>query len=139
MPSVEILSETEVTIPNLAQVFKRAFFSTSIDSDGDLLVQSEGPRIIVRIDAEKKLLVFMVMVRIKESAPESAKLSLVNNLNNKMVLARFGVPRADIMVSDCTLPFEEGIPTFQIVATLRLFARVVVGAVRAHDENNIVL
>lgn len=138
MPPAEVLAETEVTIPNLAQLFKRAFFSASIDNDGDLIVQSEGPKIIVRIDEEKKLLVFMVMVRVNESATEIAKLTLVNNMNSRVVLARFAIPRSDILVADCTLPFEEGIPTFQIVATLRLLARVVPGAIRNFDESGVV-
>lgn len=138
MPAVEVLAETEVTTPNLAQMFKRAFFSTSIDSDGDLIVQSDGLRIIVRIDGEKKLVVFTVMLRVNESATEISKLTLVSQMNNKVVLARFAIPRPDLMIADCTLPFEEGIPTFQIVATLRLFARVVVNAIRICDEHGIV-
>lgn len=139
MAAVEVLAETEVTTPNLAQVFKRAFFSTSVDSDGDLIVQSDGPRIIVRIDTEKKLVVFLMMLRIKEAASETTKLNLVNSLNSKLILARFAVPRPDVMTADCTLPFEEGIPTFQIVSTLRLFGRVVVGGVRAFDANDLVM
>ena len=139
MSSTEIFTETEVTIENVNKIFKRAFFSTSLDSDGDLLVQSDGPRVIVKIDSEKKHLCFMTLLRIKESAPEITKLSLVNDLNNKTVLARFSVPRPHLIAADYTLPFEEGIPTFQIVSTLRLFSRVIANTVHVCDEHDIVL
>jgi len=138
MPNIEILAEAEVTKENLAQLFKRAFFSTSSGSDGNLIVQSESVRIIVGIDVEKKLLVFTVMFRIKEAAAENAKLNLINNLNHKVILARFCIPRPNLMIADCTLPFEEGIPTFQVVATLRLFSRVIIAAIRAYDEHDVV-
>ena len=43
MATAEVLAEDEVTISNLAQIFKRAFFKTSIDKDGG---QKKGSHIL---------------------------------------------------------------------------------------------
>lgn len=138
MSDIEVLAEQEVTIPNLVQIFKRAFMSTSIDKDGDLIVQHEGVRIIVGIDKEKKLLTFMILLRLNPSASELSALTLVNKLN-RMIFVRFYVPSPETMAADYTLLIEEGVPTFQVVASLRLFVRIVLGAVRTLDAENIVL
>ncbi len=44
MATAEVLAEDEVMISNLAQIFKRTFFKTSIDKNGDLIVDIYGRR-----------------------------------------------------------------------------------------------
>ncbi len=140
MATAEVLAEDEVTTSNLAQIFKRAFFKPSLDKDGDLTVHTDGPRVIVTVDQDKKLLKFMTIYGVKESARMELKHAFVNKMNDDIIFARFSIPKArpDVLIADYFLPFEEGIPAFQIVYALRLFARVVPGAIRACDENDLV-
>lgn len=140
MASAEVLSEDEVTPANLAQVFKRAFLKASVDEDGDLVVQSDGPRVLVTVDEDKKLLKFMTVYGVKQSARLQVKHALANKMNDDYILGRFSIPegRPDLLIADYYLPYEEGIPAFQIVAALRLFARVVPGAIQDCDKDDLV-
>lgn len=137
MASAEVLGEDEVTTANLTQIFKRAFFKTSLDKDGDLAVHTDGPRVIVTVDQDRKLLKFMAIYGIKESADQDVKYAFANKMNDDVIMARFSIPRPDVLLADYFLPFEEGIPAFQIVSALRLFARIVPGAIRACDEHDL--
>jgi len=138
MATAEILAENEVTTPTLDELFKQAFFQTTVDSDGDLIVQSDGPRVIVTVDEQKKLVKFMAVYGLKEAAALEHKLALVNRMNDEIIYVRFSVPRDDILVADYFLLFQEGIPAFQLVSSLRLFARVVPAAIRACDQQDLV-
>lgn len=139
MATAEILAEDEVTTSNLAQMFKRAFLKTDLDKDGDLRVHTDGPRVVVTVDQDKKLLKFMAVYGVKESARLELKHAFANKMNDEIIFVRFSVPRTrpDMLVADYFLPFEEGIPTFQIVSALRLFARAVPGAIRTCDEHEL--
>jgi len=140
MANVEVLVENEVAKESLAALFKRAFMSTSFDEDGDLIVQTDGPRVFVSVDEEKKLLKYMAIYGVKESSPLELKHAFVNKMNDEIIFVRFSIPeqRPDILMADYFLPYEEGIPTFQIVSAIRLFARIVPGAIRACDDNDLV-
>lgn len=138
MASARLLAESEVTMSNLDELFRQAFFKTSLDKDGDLIVQSDGPRVIVTIDQQKKLVKFMAVYGLREEAALGPKLALVNRMNDEIIYVRFSVPRDDILVADYFLLFQEGIPAFQLVSSLRLFARVVPAAIRACDQEDLV-
>jgi len=140
MANIEVLSENEVTKENLASLFKRAFMSSSFDEDGDLVVQTDGPRVFVTVDEDKKLLNYMAIYGVKESSPLELKHALTNKMNDKIIFGRFSIPerRPDILIADYFLPYEEGIPTFQIISAIRLFAKVVPGAIRACDDNDLI-
>jgi len=138
MATAEVLAESEVTTSNLDKLFKQAFFKTSLDRDGDLIVQSDGPRVIVTVDQEKKLVKFMAVYGLRQTAALEHKLALVNRMNNEIIYVRFSVPREDLLVADYFLLFQQGILAFQLVSSLRLFARVVPAAIRACDHQDLV-
>ena len=140
MATAEVLGEDEVTTSNLAQIFKRAFFKTELDEDGDLKVHTDGPRVRVTVNQDHKLLKFMAVYGVKESARLEMKHAFVNKMNDDIIFGRFSIPeaRSDVLIADYYLPFGEGIPAFQIVYALRLFGKVVLGAIRQCDDNDLV-
>ena len=140
MTTAEVLGEDEVTTSNLAQIFKRAFLKTDLDEDGDLRVHTDGPRVMVTVDQDKKLLKFMAVYGVKESARLEMKHAFVNKMNDDIIFGRFSIPEAqpDVLIADYFLPFEEGIPAFQIVSALRWFGKVVPGAISQCDDNDLV-
>lgn len=140
MVNSELLSEKEISKERLAALFKQAFFSTSFDKDGDLVVRSDGPRVFVIVDSQKKLLKYMAIYGVKETAPLELKHQFVNRMNDDIIFVRFSIPgkRHDVLMADYYLPYEDGIPAFQIIAAFRLFSRVVPGAIRACDELDLV-
>lgn len=139
MAMAEVLAEQEVTTSNLAQLFKRAFFKTSVNEDDSLIVDADGVRVLVRPDHDRKIIQFMSFYGVKESARLDLMHAFTNRLNETVILVRFYVLKIhpDALVADYYLGFEEGIPAYQIVAALRLFARIVPDAIRACDENHL--
>lgn len=137
--TAEILAEDEVTVSNLAQIFKRAFFKTSLDKDGDLIVHTEGPRIIVIVGQDTKLLKFTAIYGVKESAQLELKHAFVNKMNDEAIFCRFSIPktRQDVLLAEYYLPYEEGIPAYQVVYALRLFVRVAQNTILTCDEHDL--
>lgn len=140
MATAEVLAEEEVTAANLAQIFKRAFFKTSLDKDGDLIVHTDGQRVIVTLNPDNKLIKFMAVYGLKESARLELKHAFTNKMNHEVIFGRFSIPksRPDSLIADYYLPFEEGIPAFQIISAIRLFARVAPYAIRACNTDDLV-
>ncbi len=138
MATAELLAEDDVTASNLFGLFKRAFMKTTLGSDGALVVHSDRSVVLVTIDEGNKLLRFMSIFGLNESSADELKHALVNKMNADVIFVCFSISRTGVLVADYHLLFEEGILEFQVVATLRLFARVVPEAVRIYDENDIV-
>ena len=138
MADIEVLAEDQVSIESLQQLFKRAFFKASIDEDGDLVVQGEGPRVFVMLLADNKLIKFMCMYGLREDAPMADKLALVNRMNDDVILGRFCVPveRPDLLMADYYLGYEEGVSAYQVINAMRMFGRVVQGAIRLCDADS---
>ena len=141
MEASEFIAENEVTTENLAAIFKRAFFSTSLDEDGDLFVQTDDiRRVYVIVDERHKLLSYRALFSVKETASLESKHAFVNKLNDDYILVRFSImeSHSDCLAADYSLPFEEGIPAFQIGSALRRFSRVAFKAIYDSDDNDVV-
>jgi len=136
----EFISETDVNADTLAAVYKRAFFKCDKDSDGDLRVHTDGPKVLVTFNEDNKLIKFMAIYGLKENEPEDKKLRFLNRMNDTIIFARFSMPekRPDVLMADYYLPYEEGLPAFQVVQAMRAFSKIVVGAIRACDEDDLV-
>ena len=136
----EIIAEDIVTPDTIRNIFRRAFFSTTLDDDGDVRVETDDPVVFVSINVNNKLLKFTTVYGFKETASLESKLAFVNKMNEDVIFCRFSVPEdtSTLLVADYYLPFGEGIPAFQIVSALRLFARVVSRAIYDCDDNDIV-
>ena len=139
MSDIEIIREEDVSSTTLSTLFKRAFLKSRIDDDGDLIVETDGPRIFVIVDTGKKFIKFMTLFSFKQGTL-SQKYQFVNKMNDDFVFSRFSVPEhnEDTLVADYYLSYSEGVPAFQVVNSLRYFSRVVPGAIRASDDDDLV-
>lgn len=140
MATPEYLAENEVTIPNLVQLFKRAFLKTSFDDDGDLFVNINSVPVYIYIDNGNKYLRFESIFRFKEADNLGLKYQMMNNLNDEWMMVRFRVPansHTNLLLSDFHIPYEEGILPFQIIASIRLFAEIVPAAIQKADEHGL--
>ena len=138
--SPEIIAENIVTPETIRDIFRRAYFSTTLDDDGDVRVETDDPIVFVSINANNKLLKYTTVYAFRETTSMEPKLAFVNRMNDELIFCRFSVPEdePDLLMADYYLPFGEGVPAFQIVSALRLFARVVPRAIHDCDENDIV-
>ncbi|MDE0221248.1 MAG: YbjN domain-containing protein [Spirochaetaceae bacterium] len=139
--AAEIIPENDVTPENILALFKRAFYSASLDDDGDVCVDTDGPRVYVTVMENTKLLRYTTVYGVNDTAPLESKHTFVNKMNDDVILCRFSIPEHDhgILYVDYFLPFGEGVLAFQIVSALRWFARIVPSAIRDCDDGNFVI
>ena len=140
MVNAEIYSEEELTQDTLVALFNQAFLKTTFTAEGDLVVHTDGPNVLFEINEDLKTLKMMAAYSMRLDAPMERKLELVNQMNDDVALGRFSIPAAnpDYMIADCILVYENGIMPFQIVATLRLFAKAASFAIRTYDTDALI-
>ncbi|MBP8864753.1 MAG: YbjN domain-containing protein [Anaerolineae bacterium] len=127
----EILTDQQMSIEALENLFRAAFLQVERDKDGDLLVRDEsGVKTIVKLDPDKKLASFFAIWGLTNNFNEAAKLKFVNDLNNDLIMVRFSLPRADILWCDYQFLYEGGVVPFQVVITYRRFVSVCRSAVQ---------
>ena len=138
--TTEYIVESEVTPENIRELFSRAFYNTDLDDDGDVVVNAEPISVFISINTNNRLLKYSTYYRVDETAPLESKFAFVNKMNDDLVFCRFSIPEdhEDTLVADYFLPFGESISSFQIVSSLRLFALVVVSAIRDCDDDDLV-
>lgn len=124
----DFLSENEVTKEGIEKIFKSAFFPISRDKDDDLVIRDEGVNAFIRVDTDRKMVTFFTLWGLKARVSETDKLRFVNQLNDKLVLARFSMPRPTVLWCDYQFYYEGGINTFHIVNHLKRFVSVCKGA-----------
>jgi len=133
------LDEDKVTPTYLLQLFKNALMKVSLDNENDIRVTTGlGSLFLIEVLSEQKMLKYMSMFGFKTNAKSPDKLALLNQLNSGVILSRFSMPREDVLLSEYFLPYEEGIPSYQVVNCLRLFERVTTGAIRQFDTSDLV-
>ena len=138
--ATEFIPEDEVAPDTIRDLFRRAFFTTSLDADGDVRIETDDPIVFVSINTDNKLLKYTTVYSFKKTASLESKRAFVNKMNDGVIFCRFSVPEEapDILTADYYLPFGEGVPAFLVVWALRLFARVVPRAIHDCDDNDIV-
>jgi hypothetical protein len=134
----KFLAENHVNSKTILQLFKNAFMKAALDDDEDIRITIEPSIFLVQVLQEQKILKYMSLFGFKENASPSDKLALLNHLNSGVILSRFSMPKEDILLSEYFLPYEEGIPSYQIVNSLRLFEKVTIGAIRQFDTSDLV-
>src|SRR5215210_3412079 len=120
-----IIPEDTVSVAALNEPFKRAFFKTKIDDEGDLYITAglEFP-IWVRVDAERKLITFFTYIQrdLNEHPPFTE--ALANHLNATVTLPSFYVVASDPdrLYATYHASYEDGIIERHVVGMARYFA-----------------
>ncbi|MHB8764935.1 MAG: YbjN domain-containing protein [Deferrisomatales bacterium] len=133
-----LISEAEVTIAGVKSYFDAAFFSTSIDSDGDLVVTDGGIKTAVAVNNDSMILTFISIWPLKKSVEESKKLKFVNSLNDDLLMVRFALTKTGRLYCDYQMKYEGGVTPYMIINTYRTFVKVVRGAAQEKDPDDII-
>ena len=120
-----IIPEEAVSVAVLDELFRRAFFRTKIDDEGDLYVTGglEVP-IWVRVDADRKLITFFTYVCRELGAHPPFTEALANHLNTTVTLPSFYVVASepDRLYATYHASYEDGIIESHVVGMARYFA-----------------
>ena len=119
------IPEEDVSVAALDELFRRAFFKTKIDDEGDIYITAglEFP-IWVRVDAERKLITFFTFMHrdLNEHPPFTE--ALANHLNTTVTLPSFYVVASepDRLYATYHASYEDGILESHVVGMARFFA-----------------
>ena len=133
-----LIEEQDLCIARIEGLFQAAFLKTRTDDDGDLVIYSDGATTLISLDERNHLVRMSALYGIKQEASEAQINALVNRLNDSVVMVRFASPKTDVLMADYYLMYEERIPAYQIVASMRLFARIIPAALQRSDPDDII-
>lgn len=128
----EIVSEQEMSLSKLEDLFKGAFLRAEREKEDELVIRDEsGVKTFIKLDPGKKLITFYSLWRLQERFPEAAQLKLANGLNNGLIFVRFSVPIPNILWCDHQFFYEGGVLPYQIIYAYKRFVSVCIGAVQS--------
>lgn len=124
----EMLQENEITMDRIEELLKSVSMPCSRDAGGALRYDDDGVKTFIKVDADKKLVILFSVWRLKESSPMEKKLAWANELNKRLLLAKFQVVKPDMLWCDYQFRYEGGLNPAQLTSTVRLFAKACRGA-----------
>ena len=133
------LGATDVTVETLDVIFKLAEYATSIDEDGDLVVEHPAVRVCVRVDPKNQYIHFLAAYGVKPFAEMEAKYFLANRLNDTYHLARFFLPDPDLLAVDYSLSYADGLTARALSTLFSRFAETVAEAVSECDDQDLII
>jgi len=134
-----LMNEEKVTPESIKALFENALIKALVDEEGDIQVTTDmGTIFFVTLLQEKKMLKYLSFFSFKDKISPSLKLSFLNELNAGVIFSRFSMPKENVLLSEYFLSYEEGIPSYQVVKSFRLFERVTMGAIKRFDISHLI-
>jgi hypothetical protein len=128
--TLEVITQEEITIPKLHEVYTRAFMHPETQTDGSLKLELEGLKLFVKVQPEKKILSLYALFGVKAGTPRLQVLELCNRINDGLVMVRACSPSvfpSPALWLDHDLDIEFGMTADDIVSETRRFRTVIAG------------
>ncbi|HOY43703.1 MAG TPA: YbjN domain-containing protein [bacterium] len=132
----EIVQKDAVTIQWLHKLFDDAYMKTSIDKEGDLMVQGSH-KIWVEVDGKQRFVRFMSAFNTDGKAANTAILEYVNLVNTEQIFIRANALK-NTVIYDYYLWMEGGVTRKNFVFACKEF-EVAVEAALEKDKANLIL
>ncbi len=134
-----LINEEKVTPETIRALFDNALIKATVDEEGDIQVTTDmGTVCFVTLLQNQKMLKYLSLFSFKDKPSPEQKLSFLNKLNSGVIFSRFSMPKENVLLSEYFLSYEEGIPSYQVVKSFRLFERVTMGAIKRFDTSNLI-
>lgn len=128
--TLEVITQEEITIPKLHEVYTRAFMHSEIQTDGSLKLELESLKVFVKVQAEKKILSLYALFGVKPGTTRLQVLELCNRINDGLVMVRACCPSvfaSPALWLDHDVDIEGGMSADDIVTETRRFRGVIAG------------
>lgn len=134
-----VAAAADVTIESLQELLSAAYVNNELDNQGRILITTDsGLKVFATLNEANKLIKFALGFRLKEDATEEQRLQLANRINDKVIMIRYAIPAAEVLVADYFLPYGQGIVPLQVVNSLKLLDKICLAGIREHDTDGIV-
>jgi hypothetical protein len=138
-PVLEMIQGEDLSGPRLLRLFRNAYLDGELDSEGDVRLTLDGIKVLVTVDASRKLLHFISIFGVKPGATRQQVLELCNRINDRLILIRAAYPSAlpsPAVMLDHYVVTEAGVTAVEIVDDVRRF-RTVIGSVPPLNTDDI--
>lgn len=135
----DLVLEEQLSTAHLLALYKRAFMDVqSVEGRDRLRVATEsGVRLLVGVDASRRLVFFSAYFGLKEHAALADKLAFAHRANDKLVLARYTVLDDTTLYADYQLPYEGGLPAALLVGLTRRLGSTMAQAMADLDSDQV--
>lgn len=132
--SEELITNQNVSIEKLKEMFDSAFLETAIDKEGDLVLQGNY-KCFVEVPESKRFVRFASYIIASENASDEAKAAYANRINKELIVVRaYAIEK--LFVFDQHIWLEGGVTPKNIVLGYKFFDKVVPEALRM-DEGGV--
>ncbi len=133
----KLLSNNQVTNPQMVTIFTKAGIHAETDSDGDCLAIVDGVRMFARSAPDRNLITMFSGWNLKPEATPAQAVALANKINCELCLARAYYREPNRVLSfDWNIDTSAGVTDAQLVANARRLKSVMMG-VLAYDTEHI--
>ena len=131
----EMFTPETLSNESLKAAFDAAMMDTSIDADGDLVVDDQYHALVTVHPSD--YIRFMSVFRFREESDPVKRLELVNRINDKLIIARASVHNDLTLMIDWYLPAKGRISKKTVVLALRKFEDII-SSISQKDEDDII-
>lgn len=132
--SNELVTADNVSRELLKSIFDAAYMTTSLDSDGDVVVK-EQCNCIVLPDKEKRRIWLLTQYSFKPTATDTEKLMCVNKINMDYLIVRAVVVKNILRFSYDIVLDGDGITPKSLVLLIKRFCNIAPSAVQDYGQD----
>lgn len=127
-----LLQPADISTQLLQEAFDAAFMETSIDKDGDLVVEGDRFRSWILPKSDGDMIKVMSLFGAEEGASASEHLQFVNRVNNQYLYLKVSSDLEKVVSFESYIPVVGGVSRKNIVLATKLHHRVL-NAVLSED------
>ena len=127
----------EITTDRVFAVFQNAMIECEKD-DKRITLDENGMKVLVAVDADKKVISFVSLWSLKEKAPMFNKLRMANTMNDETLMVRFAVSDATTLWCDFQVPYDRSVLPSDLINWYRKFSEIVRWAVASKDPEDLI-
>ena len=132
----QFMAEEDVSNDSIISIFEQAAYDVQCDDDGDLIIDDEIHRTLVRLDEGTRTIKFLALFGAEEEMDMDLKRAHVNRMNDDHKICKFSIREDDptTFVVEYEMPYRFGIIPLQLIKMYRRFWNHTLVAIGEHSR-----
>lgn len=131
------IAAKDLTMDRIYDVFQNAMLQCEKE-ESRITIDQDGMKVLVAVDADKKVVSYVALWSLKEKAPMFNKLRMANKMNDETLMVRFAVSDSTTLWCDFQVPFDRSVLPSDLVHWYRKFSEIVRWAVANKDPEDLI-
>ncbi len=131
------IAAKDLTMDRVFDVFQSAMLQCEKE-ESRITVDQDGMKVLVAVDADKKVISYVALWSLKEKAPMFNKLRMANKMNDETLMVRFAVSDSTTLWCDFQVPYDRSVLPSDLVHWYRKFSEIVRWAVANKDPEDLI-